>query len=54
MNDKDDITDLLCDMEGITNHGITDKEASLAMARAIHNLEDALIKEIDRRKKYGR
>lgn len=54
LSDKDDITDLLSEMAGVTNYGITDKEAAIAMARAIHNLEEALIKEIDRRKEYGR
>ena len=54
LSDKDDMTDLLSEMAGVTNYGITDKEAAIAMARAIHNLEDAVIKEIDRRKEYGR
>ena len=54
LSDKDDMTDLLSDMEGVTDHGITDREAALAMARAIHNLEDAFIKEIDRRKENER
>lgn len=54
LSDKDDITDLLCDLEGVTDHGITDREAVLAMARAIYNLQDAVIKEIERRQTYGR
>ncbi len=54
LSDKDDITDLLSEMAGVTNYGITDKEAAFAMAQAIHNLEEAFIKEIDRRKEHGR
>ena len=54
LSDKDDMTDLLSEMAGVTNYGITDKEAAFAMAQAIHNLEEALIKEIDRRKEHGR
>ena len=53
-SNKEDITDLLCELRGVTESRHTDKEAIIAMNEAIYNLQDAVIKEIENRERYGK
>ena len=53
-SNKEDITDLLCELRGVTESRHTDKEAIIAMNEAIYNLQEAVIKEIEKRERYGK